>query len=301
MALLTRLIPRLTAWIRRQYNRRRLQEVDPRAGYDLWATNYDTDEASNAVLSTERTTLEVHLPQLRGQAVLDVACGTGHYALQAAEAGARLVVGLDLSAGMLRQARRKAASGCLPVNLVQADQSRLPLASQAFDVLIHAMGAGYAPDVCLVAAELARMLQPDGVAFVSDLHPQGIQRGWRRTFAYQVGGMRREVALKSHAHWMQDYRAAFKQAGLSIANVMEPRIDETLRPFFAAANALVSYKQYRGFPLLVVFKLHLASSKKLPEKSSFVAPHPQAERATWGCRPTFQTGSKRFSQEPNAD
>jgi hypothetical protein len=36
----------------------------------------------------------------------------------------------------------------------------------------------------------------------------------------------------------------------------------------------------------------LMESKRLSEKSVSVAPHPCAERATWGCRPTLQTGSK---------
>jgi len=227
--------------------------LDPQAGYDLWAATYDADAPTNPVVTAERRTMEARLPSFQGRVVLDLACGTGHYALRAAQAGARLTVGVDRSAGMLRQARSKAAS--LPVALVQADQSRLPLASHAFEVVVHALGAGYAPDLRPLVAELARVLRPGGVGLVSDLHPDGVRRGWRRTFACQEGDTRRQVALKSHPHRMEDYRAAFEEAGLSIIEVVEPRIDEALRPIFAAADALAQYEQHQGQPLLVVFRV----------------------------------------------
>jgi len=205
---------------------------------------------------------------LKDQVVLDLACGTGHYTLRAARAGARLTVGVDLSAGMLRYAQGKAASEGLPVALVQADQSHLPLANSNFDVAIHALGAGYTSDVRLVAAELGRVLRPDGQAFASDLHPQGTRHGWRRTFSYLEGRVRRETTLKSYPHRLEDYRAAFEQAGLSITHLLEPRIDERLRPSFTSAHALARYEQVRGRPLLVVFELRRLSSRRSLQESN---------------------------------
>jgi SAM-dependent methyltransferase len=156
---------------------------------------------------------------------------------------------------MLRQARSKAAGCRARVALVQAEQARLPLRSAPFDVVVHALGTGYTPDLRPLAGEMGRVLRPGGTALVSDLHPQGVQRGWRRTFSYDQGGVRRQATLKSYQHRMEDYRAAFERAGLSIVHMVEPRIDEALRPFFAAAGALARYMQYRGQPLLVIFEL----------------------------------------------
>jgi malonyl-CoA O-methyltransferase len=254
------------AWIRRLGHRKRLPVVDPRPGYDLWAATYDADEPDNPVLRAERTAVEARLPSLKGRAVLDVACGTGYYALQAAREGARLAVGVDLSAGMLRQARRRATCDDLPVALVQADQSRLPLARANFDVAIHALGAGYTSDL-RPAAELGRVLRPNGMAFVSELHPQGIRRGWRRTFSCREGGMRHQVAVRSYPHPIEGFRTAFERAGLSVTAVIEPRIDETLQPLFAAADALARYQQVQGLALLVVFELRRSSYRQFSRES----------------------------------
>jgi ubiquinone/menaquinone biosynthesis C-methylase UbiE len=240
--------------IRRAERSSVLEEVDPQTGYDLWSATYDADEAGNPVLSLDRATLETYLPPLKGQGVLDMACGTGHYAVQAASAGARLAVGIDRSAGMLRQARDKAVERRTPVALVQAEQSRLPLASTSLDVVVHALGAGYTRDLGPLAGELARVLRPGGTALVSDLHPQGVQRGWRRTFSYYCG-TRRQAILKTYGHRMEEYRVAFEQAGLSIANMVEPCVNEALRPCFAAAGARTRYEQLVHQPLLVVFEL----------------------------------------------
>jgi hypothetical protein len=54
---------------------------------------------------------------------------------------------------------------------------------------------------------------------------------------------------------MEEYRVAFEQAGLSIANMVEPCVDEALRPCFAAAGAPTRYEQLVHQPLLVVFEL----------------------------------------------
>jgi malonyl-CoA O-methyltransferase len=230
------------------------QELDARTGYDLWAATYDADQPGNPVSAAERMSVEPRLPSSRGQAVLDLACGTGHYALRAGRAGARLAVGVDLSAAMLRQAQRKSEG--LPVALVQADQTHVPLVDRSFQMIVHALGAGYAPDLSAVAGEIGRLLRPDGVAFVSDLHPEGLRRGWRRTFSFSVhGGTRREAILQSYLHTLEDYRTAFDRAGLLIVQAVQPRIDAVLRPFFVAADAVTLYERYRDHPLLVVFEL----------------------------------------------
>ncbi len=98
-----------------------------------------------------------------GEVVLDAGCGTGWLA-----AGLRrarpdvVVVGSDLSAGMLGKAR---AAGGWP--LIQADGTRLPVASGSVDVLVCRGVLHHLPDVPAALAEWRRVLREDGAVVLS--------------------------------------------------------------------------------------------------------------------------------------
>jgi SAM-dependent methyltransferase len=74
----------------------------------LWAVLDRTLRSD--VFERSRLTFEALGPTLEGRSVLDLGCGSGRYALEAARRGARRVVGVDAAAGMVELARRKAAS-----------------------------------------------------------------------------------------------------------------------------------------------------------------------------------------------
>lgn len=111
------------------------------------------------------------LGDVRGRRVLEVGCGAAMCARwlrgQAAE-----VVGLDLSAGMLRHAAAAGAATGLPVPLVQADAQRLPFATGSFDVACSAFGAvPFVADSAAVMREVARVLRPGGRWVFATTHP----------------------------------------------------------------------------------------------------------------------------------
>ena len=91
-----------------------------------------------------------------GERWLDVATGTGEVALRAARAGAH-VTGLDISEGLLAQARAKAEREGLEMRLEFGDAQRLPYEDGAFDVVTSCFGVVFPPDHAAVAAELARV------------------------------------------------------------------------------------------------------------------------------------------------
>jgi demethylmenaquinone methyltransferase/2-methoxy-6-polyprenyl-1,4-benzoquinol methylase len=91
--------------------------------------------------------------------VLDVATGTGAVARELlARYGCR-VVGLDQSAEMLAEARRRLPAG---VQLVEGDAERLPFDDASFDALTFTYLLRYVDDVGATLRELARVVRHGG-------------------------------------------------------------------------------------------------------------------------------------------
>jgi SAM-dependent methyltransferase len=102
-----------------------------------------------------------------GQAVLDVACGTGVVAITAARRGAR-VTGLDLTPELLARAYENQAIAGVKVDWHEGDAEHLPFADATFDVVLSQFGHMFAPRPDVVIAEMLRVLAPGGtIAFAT--------------------------------------------------------------------------------------------------------------------------------------
>jgi ubiquinone/menaquinone biosynthesis C-methylase UbiE len=111
------------------------------------------------------------LGDVRGRRVLELGCGAASGARWLRGAGAE-VVAMDLSAGMLRQARETSDRSGVRVPLVQADALALPFAPDSFDIVFTAFGAvPFVADSGAVMREVARVLRPGGPWVFSITHP----------------------------------------------------------------------------------------------------------------------------------
>ncbi len=97
-----------------------------------------------------------------GARVLDVATGTGKVAFAVARVVGTngRVIGVDLSEGMLAQARRKA--GDLPVEFRLMDAERLEFEDATFDVVLCGFAIWFLPDILRGIREMRRVLRPGG-------------------------------------------------------------------------------------------------------------------------------------------
>jgi ubiquinone/menaquinone biosynthesis C-methylase UbiE len=100
----------------------------------------------------------------RGDAVLDVACGTGFATRSAARAvgPAGRVVGSDINAGMVAMARSVPWESEPDISWSEASALDLPFADDEFDAVICQQGAQFFPDVSAGLAEMARVTRPGG-------------------------------------------------------------------------------------------------------------------------------------------
>lgn len=213
-------------------------------GYDRWSDFYDTE--GNPLLDLDEVIVRKLLPDQRGLRVLDLGCGTGRHLGRFLDAGAR-VVGLDFSAGMLAQARRK--FGRRPdLTLLEADASAdLPLEPGSFDLVFSSLVLEHVADVDGFFRQAARLCRPDGTLLLTTMHPALFLRDVQAHYVDRDSG--REVRFESHPHQVGVFVLAALRAGLTILEIREDTPSREL----AAANPRL--EKFLGWPMLLALLL----------------------------------------------
>ena len=106
-----------------------------------------------------------------GEAVLDVACGTGVVARLAGKRMAQgCVTGLDLNKGMLAVARTLPSEGA-PIDWIEGSALDLPFPAGKFDLVLCQLGLQFFPDRRRALSEMRRVLSPSGRVALSVYSP----------------------------------------------------------------------------------------------------------------------------------
>lgn len=136
-------------------------EISPR--YDLLnhllSANIDKLWRRNAILK-----LTSYQPKL----ILDIATGTGDFAIAAAQIKDTKVIGIDISEGMLEVGRRKLKKKKLTgtIELLKADSENIPFENEKFDAAIVGFGVRNFENLKEGLTEIYRVLKPGGVFYI---------------------------------------------------------------------------------------------------------------------------------------
>lgn len=130
-------------------------------------TDYDHEEATQH--PQEALDLVESVPVQPGQKILDIATGTGLVAIPAAfkVGSAGHVIGVDMTPGMLHQARQKIAAAQLEnIELIEADVEQINFSDNSFDVIFCCSAIVLLTDILGSLQKWYRFLNPGGfVAF----------------------------------------------------------------------------------------------------------------------------------------
>jgi SAM-dependent methyltransferase len=204
------------------------------ARYDAIADFY-VERAGNDLDDAVGASVLALLGDVRGQSILDLACGHGRATLELARRGAR-VTALDLSEALLGRGRGRAAAEQLEVRWLHGDATAADvLAGEAFDTVVSHFALTDIDDLDAALATVNRLLRPGGRFVFSILHPCFAGRGddapssWRPGSSYfdegwwlsTSPGFRGRVG--SNHRMLSTYLNALVDHGLRIEHLAEPR------------------------------------------------------------------------------
>jgi demethylmenaquinone methyltransferase/2-methoxy-6-polyprenyl-1,4-benzoquinol methylase len=107
--------------------------------------------------------------------ILDIATGTGDFAIQALRLNPEKVVGVDISRGMLEEGKGKLKKRGLEdkIELIYGDSENLQFRDNKFDAIIVAFGVRNFQDLNLGLSEMLRVLNSGGVVAILEFSKPG--------------------------------------------------------------------------------------------------------------------------------
>ena len=153
-----------------------------------------------------------------GQAVLDVACGTGIVARTAADrmGGRGRVAGLDVHEGMLTVAGRLRPD----IEWRQGDAADLPFETGSFDAVLCQSGLMFFPDRAGALREMARVAIPDGTVAVQVWDRLEAQAGYGAMYEAFAEHLGPEATRLESSYWslgdLDLMGSLFEAAGLRL-------------------------------------------------------------------------------------
>lgn len=182
--------------------------------YDRWAGGYDAYD-NNMVRMAARAVDDL-AAEVRGKAVLEFGCGTGRNLEALKAAGAGRLAGLDLSSGMLEQARARDPA----FELHRQDMAAAaPFADGGFDLVLFCLTLEHVADIATPLKEARRVVKTGGQVVVIEIHPFLSLGGLAAHFAHDGDVVR----MPTVAHGFADHLNAFAEAGLIVRACREWR------------------------------------------------------------------------------
>ena len=180
--------------------------------------------------------------------LLDVGCGTGRFAVFAAERLGARVWGIDPSPGMLEQARARQGAGA--VGWRQASAERLPFKAGWFDGVHTHLVLHLVDDRAAALGEFARVLAPGGTLVVATFELDHFDRFFLNPYFPSIPAI-------DHARFPDPQRLLEELAGAGFADAGRRRIDvpvvsaaadvvERVRGRYISTLRIIDDEEYRA-------------------------------------------------------
>ncbi len=226
-----------------------ITEKPAEEAYDTWSGSYD-QQPGNLMLDLDELIFEKFLQRvnIENKRLLDVGCGTGRHWKRLYEQKPASLTGYDVSSGMLEQLKHKFPSATVfhSTNNLLSEQS-----PYSVDCIISTLTVAHIEDIEEAVAAWAKVLVKEGDIIITDFHPGTLANGGRRSFKHD----NKSFFVVNYVHPLESLKQIFYKYGFELLQHEERFIDERVRPYYLAQNAIPVYKRFKGMP--VIYGLHL--------------------------------------------
>ncbi|HEY4966737.1 MAG TPA: class I SAM-dependent methyltransferase [Puia sp.] len=224
-------------------------EMVPKEAYDIWSESYDL-QPGNLMLDLDEQIFSglIEPIDLKNKTVADIGCGTGRHWEKIYAKNPALVMGFDISAGMLQQLKHK-----YPNAVFQLTEDNLlkTVADSYVDCLITTLTIAHIEQIDEAIAAWSRVLKAGGDLVITDFHPDSLANGAMRSFRYRGQLM----SVTNYIHPLEKVKNIFSRYGLKVLRQEEINVNEQVRSYYESQNALSIYNRFIGIP--IIYGLHL--------------------------------------------
>lgn len=217
--------------------------------YDIWSASYDR-QPGNLMLDLDEIVFSnlVQDVTLKNKRIADIGCGTGRHWQKLYDRNPGIIIGFDVSAGMLLQLKRK-----FPDALTQRiTDNRMDSVPASFvDCIVSTLTLAHIKDLDEAAAAWSGILKEGGDLLITDFHPDILAKGGKRSFRHEGKSM----AVINYIHPLEEVKNIFEKHGLTVISEEQKYINGEVRHYYEAQDALQVYNRFKGMP--VIYGLHL--------------------------------------------
>ena len=243
------MIPAIKNYISERILNRTVAEKNSAEAYDLWSDNYDR-QPGNLMLDLDEILFAQLLEKvsLQNKTIADIGCGTGRHWNKILQKQPLSLTGFDVSQGMLNKLKEK-----FPVaNICKINDDLFTNAPYTpFDIIVSTLTVAHIENIGVALNAWCNMLKPNAEIIITDFHPKMLAFGGKRTFKHN----NKSLAVKNYVYHIQTIKNILQDNGFRLVAEKEFSIDETMKHYYKAQNALPVYEQFKGFP--AIYGIHL--------------------------------------------
>lgn len=143
------------------------------------------EQQINANNLIEKPQMQEMLPKyVSGMTILDLGCGAGGLSKMLNDAGAKYVLGTDISKNMINEANKIAVKGKLEFKVMAMEE--IDQIHKKFDMVVSSLAFHYVKDFEKLIKDISNLLKPNGLLVFSQEHPMRVCRVYTNEQSKQV-------------------------------------------------------------------------------------------------------------------